>query len=167
MPLSISSLRKSPRMSHIPDLISSCASIVAVSSIDSVDTLGGSASPGTAFLRCFRVSAHVRPFTLLSRLTFKNISDSGASRFCYSGVWLIWYKMYPSFRAEINRLLPPSSPFTQLPSSCASGSVALIHMKSLLRYQMSSQNVTFHYAERTTMHTCLGHSQLLQMPSIH
>ena len=64
-------LKNSPRMSHIPTLRPSCASIVAVISTYSVDIVGRYAYRGTAFLCCFRPSAHVWPFTLPPLLTFK------------------------------------------------------------------------------------------------
>ena len=80
----MSALRKAPGMLHIPTLHPSCASIIAVISTDSVDTVGEVASPVTAFLHCLWKYAHVQTFNITSLLTFKNISDLSASHFCYS-----------------------------------------------------------------------------------
>ena len=166
--LSISALRKAPGMLHIPTLVTSCASIVSMISTDSVETVGGVVSLGTDFLRCFWPSTHGQPFTLPSLLTFKNIRDLSVLHFWYLVRCLSDYgKNYSSCGDETDPLLPPSPPFPQFSSACASGSIALIHMQSLLHSQFSTQNIIFLRASRTTMHPCLGHYQLVRTTLIN
>ena len=78
-----------------------------------------------------------------------------------SVVWLIQDKIYPSCGSYTDRLLPPSPPFSQVPSARTSGIIAWIHMQLILHSQFSPQNVPFLLAAVTTMHPRLDHYQLV------
>ena len=164
---SMSAMRKAPGMLHIPTLHPSCTSIVTVISTDSVDTVGEVASPVTAFLHCLWKYAHVQTFNITSLSTFKKISDSSASHFCYSirclddlvyNVSLMW--IWDS--SSVNTI----SSFNQVDLAHTSEIIAWMHMQSLMNSQLSPQNVTFLCATITTMNHCLGHSQIVKTTSI-
>ena len=78
-----------------------------------------------------------------------------------SGVQMLWDKMYPSCGAEIDPLLTLSTPFLQVTSARASLSILLMHIQSLFKILLSTQNVTFLHAEIITIDTLLGYYQLV------